>query len=475
MKLNVGSVFIILLSALNMSFGDHWYSGCDFVNSKTDSIQLYCSTRDFYHPIKHWDEGCHSDVLFYNNRENRSKVLSLKTEQCDLSTSYYYFEFGRAWLSFEFPNLHSLDISFSGVKELKPEVTDEWQTYSYYKFPQLIKFNASNNEITKLPSDFFRHTSNISDIDFSSNKFIALHRSDFVGASQLLSMNFSNNLIRMLYDRPFGDLVELKILDLSHNRIEIINDNEFAGNSKLENIRLNDNPIQFFACSVFLHTSVLPTTVGVENFDISCLGDSMFFVVKHGDELVLHPFGNGTELFYTKNGLKNVRNFNASGNHLRNVVEIFPLLNESIESMDLASNFIGELTAHTFGKFTNLQHLNLSHTNLSNFGFGTFYSQRKLKVLDISYNRLRAIDFRLFLRNFRSLTTLNLEGNELIEIDTVTPINFPVLERLGISKNLFTCNYLVQFLLEWENLNLMYNPSNGTHIDGVDCVTSEKR
>lgn len=41
---------------------------------------------------------------------------------------------------------------------------------------------------------------------------------------------------------------------------------------------------------------------------------------------------------------------------------------------------------------------------------------------------------------------------------------------MGISKNNFSCEYLVKFLLQWHDLKLIDNPSNQTHIGGVDCV-----
>lgn len=77
------------------------------------------------------------------------------------------------------------------------------------------------------------------------------------------------------------------------------------------------------------------------------------------------------------------------------------------------------------------------------------------------------------MRNFKNLKILNLEGNDLTEVDTITRSRFPKLTSLGLSKNNFSCRYLANFLLQWENLSLFDNPSDQTHIDGVDCYHNE--
>lgn len=56
-----------------------------------------------------------------------------------------------------------------------------------------------------------------------------------------------------------------------------------------------------------------------------------------------------------------------------------------------------------------------------------------------------------------------------IKVDSVTHSHFPVLSNLGIPRNNFAYEYLVNFLRQWPNLELIDNPLNQIHLGGVDC------
>lgn len=73
------------------------------------------------------------------------------------------------------------------------------------------------------------------------------------------------------------------------------------------------------------------------------------------------------------------------------------------------------------------------------------------------------------MKNFQDLNTLNLEENDLMNIDGINRLNFPKLNLLGILRNRLSCHHSIAFLRQWENLQLLQNPSNQTHIGGIDC------
>lgn len=289
------------------------------------------------------------------------------------------------------------------------------------------------------------------------------------------TLDMSSNYIGKLSAHTFKKFVNLKYLNLRNTMLTSIDADvlDFLEFPKLESLLLEDNPhLESFNCEFFsllMHSAAVQ--VGWDNvkeLDLGCLKDSLQIDLSTADEISFSTESGRFGWRCSRKLFQNLRLFNISSSHFQDVSKIIDLLGSSLETLDLSSNFLGKLNANSFTKFDNLRYLNLSRTHLSNFEFNTFYHQRKLKVLDLSYNQLGKVNFTLFFRNFKELATLNLEGNELVEIDTVTRRNFPNLTLLGISKNWFSCDYLTT-ILDHE-IKLMYNPTpNLTHIDGIDC------
>ncbi|XP_031636144.1 leucine-rich repeats and immunoglobulin-like domains protein 2, partial [Contarinia nasturtii] len=322
------------------------------------------------------------------------------------------------------------------------------------KFENLEKFDASHNRFSNIPAKLFDSLPNVTELNWSFNKIAT----------------FDNE--------TFAKLTHLCLLDLRNNEIQSIDKNFFENNPKLKELRLENNRIVRFDCNIFpiLQNSLSDVQKStnfesdwetLEELDLSCMGN-LHLELDHEFGVLLRGSYNFVFRF-AKETFRHLKYFNISGLHLENTSKLLALLGPSLQKLDISANFVGALNAHTFETFENLQVLNVSQTNLSNFGFETFYHQRKLSQLDLSYNQLKKVNFTLLFRNFKELKTLNLEGNDLVELNTVTHLIFPNLTSLAISRNRFSCDYLAILLLQWHNLHLVNNPSNQTHIDGVDC------
>ncbi|XP_055302462.1 toll-like receptor 3 [Sitodiplosis mosellana] len=432
------------------------FSGCFYINNNTELVSFFCKESTGNYPKV---SNCFSKFFDHPSRdENRSALKLVKISECkgsDLNRKLYR----------TFTNLREFDISFYGVQSLNSDTL----TLKY-----LEKLNASHNKLTNIGGSIFYNSPNVMDVDFSYNKITKLFPSDFLHATRMSTMNFSHNEIFILGAETFRNLTELTTLDLSHNLIKTVDESQF--NDNLVVLSLENNPIIRLDCKMleFLMRSVQVEfpRANVKEIDKSCLKNSIKIELNSNNDFVFRR--NNSELAFAKQYIENLQIFNIAGNQLQNTPKIIELLGTSIETLDVSSNFIGKLSTETLKKFENLLYLNLSQTNLSNFGFNTFYNQRRLLSLDLSYNHMKKVDFTLFVRNFRTLETLNLEGNDLNEVTNLTRVRFPKLVSLGLSKNHFSCHYLANFLLSWENLTLFDNPSDQTHIDGVDCYHEEE-
>lgn len=240
----------------------------------------------------------------------------------------------------------------------------------------------------------------------------------------------------------------LESLDLSSSYLGELKADTFERFKKLESLKLSDTNLSFSDVNPFCHQTDLKV------LDIS--------------------YNNLTSVNITQldGTLQNLVELNIAGSQIPSVWQLLQMLSPSIQSLDLSYmnspwNYTDD---KTFQRFTNLRSLNLSHTGLVNFQFETFYHLSKLESLDISYNNLEDVDFSLFVRNFNNLRVLNLGGNRLTTIDSITKSIFPKLVTLGLFNNQFYCWYMASFLEHWPHLTLISNPTNKTRIDGTDCM-----
>lgn len=361
-------------------------------------------------------------------------------------------------------NMHLTNITFNATAsklKLLELSGNKFNSLSFDgKFEYLEKFDASHNNLIEIQPSIFNSIPNVADI------------------------NLSNNKISTFTSETFSNLEHLQILDLSNNLIQLIDGKLFENNKKLKKLRLENNSITRIDCNMFDLFSLQENTEKQKNegkignfkdnwrnlieIDLSCMKNSLEIDLDDKNGVIFRRDDN-LGFRCSKETLQRLKYLNISGLHLQNTPKLLEFLGSSLQTLDVSSNFIGQINVQTFEKLTNLQVLQLSQTNLSNFGFETFYHHRKLHILDLSYNQLKKLNFTLLFRNFKDLYTLNLEGNYLTEVDTVTKMIFPNLTTLAISKNNFSCDYLATFLFQWHNLRLIHNPSNQTNIDGVDC------
>lgn len=104
--------------------------------------------------------------------------------------------------------------------------------------------------------------------------------------------------------------------------------------------------------------------------------------------------------------------------------------------MNIAFNNISVLKADDFVYLPQLRSLNISHSQITHIELGALSSFTRLDMLDLSNNRLKRIDFGLFIPSL-DLTPLYLEGNDIV---------FPNLMSLAITSKASHWPYARRFL-----------------------------
>lgn len=433
------SIFPLLIKVCALNFG---FDGCFITTNRPETIKLRC--KNFENDFK---PNCTTAF-------NRSAIRTVKLD-CERSLGFLSLDPN---LFARLPKVRAVDVSNLSITDFsidshKNVISGRIQATNL----PLTALNASHNQLTHFQ---LARMPNLTDIDFSFNKLTSLKSADFDGSFQLSAINFSNNAISILEPSVFAKHRFLSTLDLSHNKIVKLDRSLLMNNLKMQFLNIRHNPLAHFNFNIFspnVKSIVvrLPSR-SIETLDVSCRRTNCLF-----------------NRFDEEDYFENLQHFNISGNQFGNLFAFFEKLGENVRTMDLSRNFVNELNGTALKKLTNLKQLRISHANLSQIEADAFDHQPKLKLLDLSYNRLGNEDTSFLFRSFLNLETLNLEGNQFTAIDFVVPDRFPNLTALHISRNRFSCEYLEKYLRKWENVQnfrFVSNPMDfQSNINGIDC------
>src|SRR6218665_3340211 len=292
--------------------------------------------------------------------------------------------------------LHSLDLSGNNLS------TFRWAQLQNLQL--LAELNLSRNGLSSLPSGAFFYNDNLRSLNLSSNLLSSLPPGMFSSSNSLetldLSRNWltfadivslqavarvkdlllwSNKLEGVVPDRVFQNLVSLEHLDLNFNQISQVARDSFTALPQLRRLLLNHNRLVTIADDAF-----------VGNFNLSFLS--------------------------------------VTGNLLQ---DLSRLGSNSLRVLRADHNNVTDL--QVIGTLAYLEELHLRNNQISNIPL-TFTSFR-LKLLDLTYNRLQVLELYDLLSCFPFLERLILRGNGIREIQPGTLLGLSSLAELDLSEN----------------------------------------
>lgn len=462
--MNFGFVLFLIISLKFQFSVTKWnnLSKCAFWNNWTH-VTYECENSNRY--VNKTDLSCCqlNCVIFTTNTRPRT-LKSINFKNCQVS------QLGIAI----FGKDRFIDVDFSNMK------LELLQAKDFRSATQLQKLNASHNNLNAIPSEIFTNTPKLTHVDFSYNNIHHIDAHSFGKISDKIEIiDLSHNQISSMDNRTFANLTAIIDINLENNLIETIDESIFKTNRNLTIVRLGGNKFKVFNCTGPLIIYELNLSDNrLKSFDVSCVvifdGLELNMMKYENDEFPILSRGDvrldeGTWCF-DEDQLSEMSSLNISNNQIAGIFGIIDRLGEPLISLDVTGNFLGTLSVKIFAKFINLEELVLRNTSLTNIQYGLFHHQKKLRFLDISYNYLKRIQFEAFSRSLARIELFYLDGNNLTEIDDLTPENFPNITTLGISDNNFTCEYLVNFLSKWDGIELIKDElSNQSHVERIAC------
>lgn len=383
-----------------------------------------------------------------------------------------------------YSEIQKITLSNVGLESLR------LQDFTYAEHLELL--DASQNELTEISAMIFANAPQITDVDFSFNRIsridpMAFEHSTADHSSKLTTLDLSNNQIVSIDNRTFAALTALNTLYLSSNLIQVIEADVFIQNTELSLLQLTHNKLTSFACQYFENLSSLNLmNNSFKSIDGNCINSGklleLYIDHNHLTNLILNSnysslqaFANELKWITVESVSIDLETFNVSRNRIENIPEILNRFGRTLKFLDLTDNFVGKLNVSTFMKMDNLEELVLRNTSLSNIQHGTFHHQKNLRLLDISFNKLKKINFYIFGRDLRLLETFLLDGNNLTELNGLAKVNFPNVTLIGIAENNFACEYLSECLWQWSGVTLVADVnllSNQSHVEKIACVES---
>lgn len=172
----------------------------------------------------------------------------------------------------------------------------------------------------------------------------------------------------------------------------------------------------------------------------------------------------------------NLTKLNVSHNNISSLQPLRSL--STLRHLDVSFNRIDPLPLDTFARMRNLATLNLCDSGLTadSIEHGLFAGPAStLQALDISYNRLRTLDWSV-LTVLGQLHTLHVDGNQLTDLRGLAfGGGFAQrLQRIGIADNPFNCTYLAS-VVEHLGAQRLFVPDavavfDTTNVHGMACV-----
>ncbi|CAN0325613.1 unnamed protein product [Lampetra planeri] len=297
----------------------------------------------------------------------------------------------------------SLDLSKNRIRALAAD--------DFAAFPLLEEVDVSENVLASVEDGAFNNLPNLRSLRLRSNRLKLIPLGAFAGLGNLTHLDISDNRVVVLLDLMFADLRSLRSLDVGDNELVYVSQRAFAGLHSLEHLALERCNLTSVPADALSHLHRLLSLrlrhlgIGaVPPYALRRLSRLKTLEVEHWPLLeALAPnslYGlNLTRLAVTHCNLTAVP-YAA----LRHLVYL--------RLLDLSFNPIAAVEGRLLVDLARLQELHLAGARLATVEARAFHGLGRLRLLNVSGNRLDTLEEAAF-QSVANLAVLRLDGNPL--------------------------------------------------------------
>uniref|UniRef100_A0A182P5S8 Leucine rich immune protein (Coil-less) n=1 Tax=Anopheles epiroticus TaxID=199890 RepID=A0A182P5S8_9DIPT len=318
-----------------------------------------------------------------------------------------------------FTNLTSIEIFQGTLQHIAPG--------TFEKSPQLFKIIIRSNVLSTLEDYTFRGLDGLHVLYMISNNLTTIEPNAFEGLKNLSYLVLSGNQLTQLPATLFSVTPMLRSISLNNNLLTDIPVGFFDGVSELFKLDLSYNRL-----TAFDFPDLRVTLLSLQNNSLTSLQvNDHVRMVQANQNRISQLSGSGL----------NLTDLLLSDNAIADVSPIMVMKN--LSKLSLSNNPLRPDSV--FSSLVRLEELFLSHTNI-NISEQTFANLSWMSLLDLSYNNMTHLDFRMF-------ASMNKLKSLIVAYNSIDTINFielreylPELRVLEICGNGWNATYMERML-----------------------------
>ena len=322
--------------------------------------------------------------------------------------------------------LQRLDLSHNGILKLPVVMTAS--------LTNLLDLRVSHNNITAIPRGQFWNASKLEHLDLSYNgiyispSYDANYETPTASAADIVTTATDleyviDNMAEGIEAGSFEGLYQLTVLDLKGNQIQELTQGVLDGLDNLETLNLDSNGLRKIQDHVFDgHLSIRQLTLS--NNDLSVLPFLMF------------------------EELRNLEVLDLGGNSISTLTPLINVHMFHLQSLTLSRNAIRRIPSPGFQNWFHLEELHLANNKFTHVP--SFNNVTQLKILDLSYNRIRYLPTDVF--QGTSMQELYLGYNRLKTLDMNTFVNLENLRILDVSGDKYICDCRIRWVSDYYDI-----------------------
>ncbi|XP_055606342.1 leucine-rich repeat-containing G-protein coupled receptor 4-like [Uranotaenia lowii] len=330
---------------------------------------------------------------------------------------------------------------------------------AFKKFPNMNSMEIFQGHLENIDSSTFSGAGKLTKLLIRGSSIEKLDDYSFKGADQLKELLISSNPLTEVSEKTIANLEQLEILVLSYGSLSTLPSAFFQNNRKLRIVSLNNNKITELSAEVFRGLDQLGKLELAGNqlktFDSTYLKASVIVMSNNSlEHLVINEHcssmyaGHNKIQTVTVEGSGLLKLF-LNNNNIKDIGNLTKLRN--LTTLSLGHNELDPNTS--FSSFIAVEELMLQSTNI-NISYQTFRNLTNLKILDLSYNNLTSVDFKMFGSQL-SLHVVSFVGNKIKSFNYIEAREYlPSLRVLEICNNGWNTTYFEQNIAKMKRFSI---------------------